>query len=177
MRVRTLILAATLACSPALFATDTITQAQLDDTLLKAQQSIEAREYDQAFELYSQAAHWGHKGAQYVLGEMYLRGEGTQQNDVLGLAWLDAAAESRNRDFVRARNKAEDQLNAADIEKAEKVAEQNISAYGIEATGMTCKKEMRVGSNIKVVNCYHKRGKGDTIYVPEYKGDFQLAAS
>jgi TPR repeat protein len=176
MRFRYLIVAAGLVASSSLFANQTIEQVELDETLLQAQLAIEAREFDKAFDLYNQAAHWGHKGAQYVLGEMYLRGEGVEQNEIMGLAWLDVAAESRDRDFVRAHKKAAKSMSGADVEKADKVADKIAAAYGIDAAQMTCKREMRVGSNIKVTNCYHKRLSGDTILVPEEKGDFYASS-
>lgn len=172
MRIRTMIITAALAASTSVFAGQSITKAELDQTLIDAQNAIESRDYERAFELYSQAAQWGHKGAQYVLGEMYSSGKGTKEDDVLGLAWLEVAAEARNREFIKARNDAADDLSANEIKKAEQLADQISDAYGLEASQMTCRKEMRVGSNIKVVNCYHKRLNGNDIVVPEQQGDF-----
>jgi TPR repeat protein len=179
MRFRNLIVAATLAATSTLHASQTIEQSELDATLLEAQLAIEAREYEQAFELYNQAAQWGHKGAQYVLGELYLRGEGVAQNRIMGLAWLDVAAESRDRAFVKARNQAAQSMSETDLEKASVVADRIAAVYGIEAAQVTCKLEMRVGSNIKVTNCYHTQATGDSIFVPEDKSDLlaQLQSS
>ena len=172
MQFRTLIICASLLASSSLAAGQTITQTELDQTLSQAQVAMEAGKYDQAFELYNQAAHWGHKGAQYVLGELYLRGEGTQQNEVVGLAWLEVAAESRDREYVRALKNAKKSLSDSEIEKADALADQISDAYGLEAAQVSCKRETRVGTNIRVTNCYHTRVSGDTIIVPEEQGDF-----
>ena len=172
MRLRYLIIAASLLATSSLAANQTLEQYELDNTLLKAQLAIESRDYDKAFQLYNQAARWGHKGAQYVVGEMYIRGEGTEQNEVMGLAWLEVAAEARDREFIKARNKAEQSLTDTEIENADAVAEKIASAYGMEAAQVTCRQELRVGSNIKVTNCYHTHVTRDTILVPEEQGDF-----
>lgn len=166
-----IITASLLATTTSLAASQTIDQSELDNTMLHAQQAITSRDYDKAFELYGQAAEWGHNGAQYVLGEMYLRGEGTEKNEVLGLAWLDVAAESRNRDFVKAHKNAAASLSDSDVQKAEKLADKISAVYGIEAAQLTCKREMRVGSNIKITNCYHKSAGGNSIVVPDDQGD------
>lgn len=171
MRFRYLLIAAALAATTTLSANQTIQKSELDDTLLKAQQAVEARDYEQAFELYNRAAQWGHKGAQYVLGELYLRGEGVLQNEVMGLAWLEVAAESRDREFVKARNKAARSMAEAQVAQANMVAERIAAVYGSAAAQVTCKREIRVGSNIKVTNCYHTRATGDAIFVPEDRSD------
>lgn len=149
-------------------ATEIISQATLDQTLLEAQSAIEAQNYDQAFKLYRQAAIWGHKGAQYVLGELYLQGKGVAKDPVTGYAWLEVASEAPDRNFIRARKAAAKNLTDAQKQQADALAQKLVSSYGLEAAGVNCRKEARIGSNIKGVNCYHVNttNNGDLI-VPD----------
>lgn len=149
------VLSLTLFLPATLQAAETISPETLEETLSAAQTAIQQKDYTQAFQLYSTAARWGHKGSQYVLGELYLQGKGVAKDPVMAYAWLEVASEAPDREFAKARNKAEKSLSDAQKTQAQAMADQLASSYGIDAVGMTCRKEVRVGSNIKVVNCYY----------------------
>ncbi|MEJ8569519.1 tetratricopeptide repeat protein [Elongatibacter sediminis] len=151
-----------------LAASEVISQETLDQTLLDARNAIEREEFKAAFALYDQAARWGHKGAQYVLGELYNEGKGVARDPVRGYAWLTVAAEAPDRDFRRALKRAGQALSDAEKAQAERLAREYAGIYGMEAAGVYCKKESRVGSNIKRAHCYHRNttGNGDLI-VPD----------
>ena len=167
MRLHHLLLL-TLLFTASAQATETISQATLDQTLLEAQSAIEAQNYDQAFKLYRQAAIWGHKGAQYVLGELYMQGKGVAQDVVTGYAWLEVASEAPDRNFIRARKAAAKQLSDTQKQQADELAQKLVASYGLEAAGVTCRKEARIGSNIKGVNCYHVNTTNNgNLIVPE----------
>lgn len=166
MRLRDALFVFLVATSPA-YAMQAITEATLDQTILKAQTALDAEDYASAFALYQTAAQWGHKGAQYVLGELYLQGKGVPQNPVMGYAWLDVAAEAPDRDFLKARNRAAQALNAEQMTEATAMAKELADKYGLEAAGVKCRKEARIGSNIKVVNCYHSRNNSGELLVPD----------
>ena len=176
MRLHHLILTSLVFCG-SVQATEIISQTTLDQTLIQAQSAIEAQDYDQAFKLYKQAAIWGHKGAQYVLGELYIQGKGVAKDPVTGYAWLEVAAESRDRDFIRARKAAAKNLSEAQKHQADELAQKLASSFGLEAAGVSCRKEARIGSNIKGVNCYHVNttSNGDLI-VPDNSPELQPAS-
>jgi len=176
MRVFIFLLTTLIGCGAAQ-AAQSISQQTLDQTLLDAQNAIEAQNYTEAFALYQTAAHWGHKGAQYVLGELYLRGKGVDNDPVMAYAWLVVAAEAPDRQFIRARNEAADELTTEQMQEATEVAEQLAASYGIEAAGMVCRREARIGSNVKAVNCYYTRtnANGDLI-VPDAADPFAPAS-
>ena len=158
-------------------ATQTITRATLQDTLLNAQAAVQAQDYEQAFTLYQTAAEWGHKGAQYVLGNLYLQGKGVAKDPVTGYAWLQVAAESPDREIRKARTAAGKNLTSEQKAQAEALAEKLTLAYGSETSGVVCRKEMRVGSNIKVVNCYHNNTTaGGDLIVPDTAKGLHLAS-
>jgi len=52
-----------------------------------------ARDYARALQLYCEAAAFGHSGAAYSIGWMYLNGRGVARDDAVGAAWLKLAAE------------------------------------------------------------------------------------
>jgi len=176
MRLRPLIFVSLLAFGSA-EANQTITRQTLDETLLKAQNAVMAKDYDQAFTLYQTAAQWGHKGAQYVLAELYAQGKGVARDPVTGYAWLEVAAESPDREIRKARTAAAKNLTPEQKTEAEALAEKLASSYGSVAAGVKCRKEMRVGSNIKVVNCYHNNvTAGGDLIVPDNQGGVHLAS-
>ena len=158
-------------------ATVVISQQTLDQTLLDAQNALEQQDYPQAFMLYRTAAQWGHKGAQYVLGELYLRGKGVERDAVVGYAWLEVAAEAPDREFRKARTAAGKTLSDEQKQQADELAQQLVSTYGLDAAGITCRKEMRLGSNIKEVNCYHvNTTPGGDLIVPDGEVDLDPAS-
>lgn len=164
--VTTLILS--LLISAPVFATNTVKSSLLDDTLQQAQAAINDGNYDRAYDLYSQAAKWGEKGAQYVLGHLYLKGAGVDADPVVGAAWLNTAAEAPMKEYRQDAKEAMKSLSDADRAAAERLSARLIGAYGMETAGVRCKKQHRVGSNIKEVNCYHDRKTaGDLLIVPD----------
>jgi len=155
MRIRYIILSTVLSVSFSLQASEQISPDTLDQTMSDAKNAVAEENYTQAFELYSKAAHWGHKGAQYILGELYMMGKGVARDPVVGYAWLEVAAESRVHEIVRARNQAKKELSDKQRTEAEALAVQIEASYGLTAAGVTCKREIRTGTNIKRINCYH----------------------
>jgi TPR repeat protein len=177
MRIHLAIILTLLTAVSSVQASETISQQTLDNTLIEAQNAIQAKDYATAFELYSTAARWGHKGAQYVIGEMFMQGKGVARDEVMGFAWLDVAAEAPDREFLKARKAAGKALSEAEMREATALAERISSAYGIEAAGVRCNKEMRPGSNIKVVNCYHRNTTvGGDLIVPDRQDDIYPAS-
>jgi len=171
-----LILFLTMTLSP-LQADEEISPALLDQTVLDAQQAIEAQDYETAFKMYQKAAQWGHKGSQYVLGELYLRGKGVAKDPVLGAAWLEVAAEAPDRNFRKARTSALKQLSDPQKTKAEQLAQKLAAAYGMEAAGVDCRKEAMLGTNIKTVNCTHQRITAEgNLVVPDYEAGLYPAS-
>ena len=61
--------------------------------LQKGHDAYEKEEYQQALKHWTKAAGKGDAEAQYRLGRLYDRGEGTEENAVLALEWYTKAAE------------------------------------------------------------------------------------
>lgn len=71
----------------------------------------QAEENERAFQLFQQAADQNHAAAQYGLGGMYAKGEGTQKSPQLAGEWIKKAAMQRYtlamRDFAYALEKGD----------------------------------------------------------------------
>lgn len=159
MRIRsifpTLIVSLTLGAT-SVYAESTITPAELETTLATAQRAALDRDYDTAFELYSKAAHWGDKGAQYVLSNLYRQGAGTEKDMVASYAWLQAAAEAPIYAYRKELKKMKKNLSDSQLAQADTMAEELMADYGMEAAGIACQKVATTGSNIKQVKCSHR---------------------
>jgi TPR repeat protein len=59
-------------------------------------QAYRAQDYGNALRWFVMAANQGDTAAQNMIGEMYARGEGVEQNDADALRWFHRAAEKRN---------------------------------------------------------------------------------
>jgi hypothetical protein len=158
MRIRqTLIATALLIFSTPLLADNTISPRLLDDTLEQAQTAVAERDYDTAFNRYSLAAQWGDKSAQFVLGQLYLMGKGTDVNTITGYAWLLTAAEAPVREFRKELKSVRKTLSDTEIKKASKLAEDLIAQHGMKAAGVLCEKDARTGTHIRIVTCQHRQ--------------------
>ena len=176
MRFMIATLLTALAAATSIHAEELITQKELDDTLLAAQEAALADDFPRAFELYSRAAQWGHKGSQYVLGELYLRGKGVARDPVVGAAWLEVASEAPDQEYKRALRKAEKSLTESERAAADKLAEKISAAYGMRAAGVVCRTSTRTGSNFRQVNCAHSKAPNGELIVPDYQGEIYPAS-
>ena len=61
--------------------------------LQKGYDAYDKEDYEKALQLWTKSAEKGNAEAQYRLGRLYDRGEGTEENPVLALEWYTKAAE------------------------------------------------------------------------------------
>jgi len=87
------------------------------------------QDYARAAELWRQAAEQGHVEAQLNLGLMYGKGQGLAQDDVQAYAWLTAAATQGNEIADSSREFALMQLDEAQREQAEALAQELVRKY------------------------------------------------
>ena len=98
------------------------------------------KEFTKAFEQFKRAAYYADKPSQAVVGEMYWDGIGVAQDRVLGLIWMDLAAErgydffSKKRDYYwnslseQDRTRALAQARSVHREYADEAAEPRLAA-------------------------------------------------
>lgn len=94
--------------------------------------------YEQAYPLLWNAARHGFKNAQYTLGVMYLKGQGVDQDFIVGTAWLGVSTEvpveqwtSAFRSVVSAMGQEQRTLLRDKLVKY-------IEYYGVKTQGMNC---------------------------------------
>lgn len=58
------------------------------------------QDYKKAFEWYSKSAEQGNVDAQFTVGMMYHRGDGTAQNNEMAEIWLKKAADNGHKDAI-----------------------------------------------------------------------------
>ncbi|MDH4109552.1 MAG: sel1 repeat family protein [Gammaproteobacteria bacterium] len=138
---------ALLLAMPALAALYGLTQI---DNLYENETSglkfYEKGEYEQALTLLRETAALGLKRSQYILGFMFLKGEGVERNALLGLAWMGLATESGNEDWQASYDQLYGTLNDTQKAMLQRKIEEYRAKYGAVAQGITCAKTKIVGS-------------------------------
>lgn len=115
--------------------------------------AYEREDYATAFRQYTHNACLGDKSSQFALGSMYLMGEGIPPDGMKAYAWYVVAAESGERDYVRARDKIEKLIPAQHRDAAKQLAREYLDAYGSKATGMFCESRAEAGTKIARLEC------------------------
>lgn len=95
------------------------------------------------------AACAGDKDSQFLLGTMYLNGEGVAPDAIRAYGWYAAAAEVGDVRYERARDTVGALIPADYREAAEAEAVRKLARYGLRATGQTCQMESITGSKIR----------------------------
>lgn len=134
-----LILATTAQAAPS-DQFDRVFPSVYTDLLFDAKTAYQGKRYDQAFPMIKKAACTGDKESQWILGSMYLQGQGVERDDLQGYAWLKTAAEFESGEYRSTVRKIEDALSGQERPVAKAAATGVIAAYGLRATRMSCSK-------------------------------------
>jgi hypothetical protein len=109
--------------------------ADADRETIHAQELVEqlydSRQYERALKIYEQElSPIGDKYAQYMVGYMYLAGQGVEANRAIALAWYRMAAERNESAIVQARDELFASLTADEIAKSNEVFVRLWRAFG-----------------------------------------------
>ena len=135
-----------------------------EDTIVNGIKHYRLGDYDKAFDLLGRTAVQGDKESQYLIGFMYLKGQGVKMHTLRGLAWMQTACESEMKKWTRDYKKMIKKLNKQQIARVDQLAAEYIRLYGMEAQHVTCKKRDLPGSYRKQFICQKEAGwvmKGD----------------
>jgi hypothetical protein len=108
------------------------------DLLFNSKTAYEAKRYDEAFPLMKKAACAGDKESQWMLGHMYLLGQGVARDDLSGYAWIKVAAEFNSSEYRSTVEKIEGAIDAKQLPAVKADAEKYLDAYSFRATHMSC---------------------------------------
>ena len=102
-----------------------------------------SKDYPAAFEQFKQAAYYSDKPSQAVIGEMYWDGIGVPQDRVLGMIWMDLAAERSYSFFSRKRDYYWNLLSEAERAKAIAMAPSIHREYADDVAWKRLERELR----------------------------------
>jgi len=129
--------------------------------LRNAKIAYEHERYDEAFGLFQRTACAGDKESQSALGRMYLLGQGTTRDDLVGYAWLKVAAEIVFPGYQKIVRQLEDAMTPQQRSIADVEASQRVALYGLAATNMSCgKAASRRGHIVDQIECIPERDGG-----------------
>jgi len=89
-------------------------------------------DYKFAIQMYEVAASWAYKPAEYNLGVMYARGQGTDVDLPRAMAWMALAAERNDKHYVEARETVYASLSKEQFEQANEIWRELKKTYGDE---------------------------------------------
>lgn len=98
-------------------------------------------------------AKHGDKRAQYIIGTMYLNGQGTQQDLTKSYAWLKVANEQRNKQWKKPLLMLDEKLSDKNLQILREHANTYIDKYGVKAQRLICRKVKTLGSKKSTHQC------------------------
>lgn len=101
--------------------------------MILAQRAYKAGMFEGALTHYKAAARWADKFAQYNVGIMHLRGEGTEYDPLRGWAWLELSAERGYPQFEESADALWALFNASERNRATAILEQELLPHFSDA--------------------------------------------
>jgi hypothetical protein len=117
---------------------DRVFPSVYNDLLFNSKTAYQGKRYDEAFPLMQKAACAGDKESQWMLGHMYLLGQGVARDDFTGYAWIKVAAEFNSHEYRSTVEKIEKAIDPKQLPTVQAGARKFIDDYGLRATNMSC---------------------------------------
>ncbi len=117
---------------------DRVFPSVYDDVLFNAKTAYQSKRYEEAFPLMKKAACAGDKESQWMVGHMYLLGQGVQRDDMTGYAWIKVAAEFNSAEYKGTVDKIEKAIDPEQLPFAQAEARKFVDNYGLRSTQMSC---------------------------------------
>lgn len=122
---------------------------QLRDAFVQYQSS----NYEMALPALEVMAKHGEKRAQYIVGTMYLNGQGTKQDLTKSYAWLKVANEQKNNQWKKPLLMLDEKLSTEHLESIRQEGDIYIDKYGVKAQHLICRKTKILGSKKRSHQC------------------------
>jgi hypothetical protein len=117
---------------------DRVFPSVYSDLLYDSKTAYENKRYDEAFPLMHKAACAGDKESQWMLGHMYLLGQGVARDDFTGYAWIKVAAEFNQHEYRATVETIEKAIGPKQLTAVQAEARTYIDNYGLRTTNMSC---------------------------------------
>ena len=149
---------AALTAAPVTAADDIIPQGEIENTYraqTQGRQLYRAKKYKEAIPYLEYAAKRGFKQSQVRLGEIYVKGLGGVEPDLVqGVGWLGVAASGESAPEIRRLYKSvRENIPAQHNETIEKIVEQYTSNFDGARTRVVCEMVDRAGTHGKMMRC------------------------
>ncbi|MFK8014869.1 MAG: tetratricopeptide repeat protein [Gammaproteobacteria bacterium] len=96
-----------------------------------ADRAYDRGDYARAYRILTKSLVWrGDKYAQYLLGVMYLNGQGVRADPARGVAWLQLAAERGNPKLMAAYRDADERINDGQRARSNQLFDEFANEYG-----------------------------------------------
>ncbi|NMP30459.1 sel1 repeat family protein [Thalassotalea sp. M1531] len=106
----------------------------------------QSNNYESALPALEKVAQLGEKKAQYIVGTMYLNGQGTPQDLKKSYAWLSVANEQKTKSWKKPLNMLEEKLPKDYLAVVNEEAKTYIDRYGVKAQKLKCRPMKTLGS-------------------------------
>ncbi len=116
------------------------------DKLRAAFVQYQSSNYEMALTALEVMAKHGEKRAQYIVGTMYLNGQGTKQDLTKSYAWLKVANEQKNNQWKKPLLMLDEKLSTEHLEVIRQEGDAYIDKYGVKAQHLKCRKTKVLGS-------------------------------
>ena len=149
---------AALTTAPAQGADEYVPQAEIENTYraqTQGRQLFRAKKYEEAIPYLEFAAQRGFKQAQVRLGEIYVKGLGGVEADLVqGVGWLGVAASGESDARIRQLYESvRENIPAQHNEAIDKIVEQYRSNFDGSRTRVVCEMVQRAGTHRKMMRC------------------------
>lgn len=143
---------------PAKAADDIIPQGEIENTYraqTQGRQLYRAKKYKEAIPYLEFAAQRGFKQSQVRLGEIYVKGLGDVEPDLVqGVGWLGVAASGESAPEIRRLYKSvRENIPAQHNDTIEKIVQQYTSNFDGSRTRVVCEMVDRAGTHGKMMRC------------------------
>lgn len=130
-----------------------------------AMELYQASDYDAALPLIEVSAMRGDKTSQYVLGTMYLNGQGTEQDLIKSYSWLTVANEQKSPHWKKPLEMLDEKLPADFLDLAKTEAEKYVEQFGVKTQQLKCRNIKTLGSKKGSHLCLKSEVKPGYYYV------------
>jgi TPR repeat protein len=141
------------------FASNAVTNEEIIEIetyniqLKSALRLYQDEDYEKALPALEIFAKRGNKTSQYIVGVMYLNGQGMQQDLMKSYAWLTVANEQRSKKWKKPLKMLNEKLPEEFLESAGQEAANYVSDFGVKAQRMKCRNVKTLGSKKGVHQC------------------------
>jgi TPR repeat protein len=150
------------------FATSTDGLVELDEYTEQISQALElyqSSDYKSALPELELSAMRGDKTAQYIVGTMYLNGQGTNQDLLKSYAWLTVANEQKTKHWKKPLKMLNSKLPADFLKHASVEAEKFVDLYGVKTQQLKCRNTKTLGSKKGTHLCTKSEIKPGYVFV------------